>query len=69
MKPGIRNINFNIYANSEEEAERGRKAFVRFIDIMDNQEAHVTGDKLDEAIKLLYSNPFVTSQIIRFFKK
>ena len=69
MRPGIRNISFNIYANSDEEAERGRKAFVKFIDIMDNQNAYVTGDKLSEAVKLLYSNPFIVSQIIKFFKE
>ena len=65
----IRNISFNIYAGSDEEAERGRKAIIRFIDIMDQQETHVTGNKIDEAVKLLFSYPFITSQIIQFFKK
>lgn len=69
MKPEIRNINFNIYANSDEEAEKGRKAIIKFIDIMDQHDAHVTGNKLDEAVRLLYSNSFITSQIIQFFKK
>lgn len=65
----IRNISFNIYAGNDEEAERGRKAIIRFIDVMDQQEAHVSGDKIDEAVKMLFSNPFITSQIIQFFKK
>ena len=69
MKPEIRNISFNIYADSYEEAEQGRMAFIRFIDIMDQHDAHVTGKKLDDALKLLYSNSFITSQIIKFFKK
>ena len=68
MKPAVRNINFNIYAGSEEEAERGRKAIIKFIDIIDQHEAHVSGNKLDEAMKKLYSSPFVFSQILKFFK-
>ena len=68
MKPAVRNINFNIYASTEEEAERGRKAIIRFIDIIDQHEAHVSGNKLDEAMNKLYSSPFVFSQILKFFK-
>lgn len=69
MEIGIRNISLNIYANSDEEAERGRRAIKRFIDIMDQHDAKVTGDKLDAAVKKIYSIPFVTSEIIKFFKK
>ena len=69
MVPEIRNISLNIYASSDEEAEKGRKAIIKFIDIMGRHGAMVSGDKLDEAVKLLYSNSFITSQIINFFKK
>ena len=65
----VRNISFNIYASSDEEAERGRKAIIRFINIMGQQGAMVSGDKISEAVSKLNSSPFVTSQIINFFKK
>jgi len=64
-----RNINFNIYASSDEEAERGRKAIVQFINIMGQQGAMVSGDKIAKAVSKLGESPFITSQIIEFFKK
>lgn len=69
MKQAVRNISFNIYANSEEEAERGRRAIVNFIDIMGQHGARVSGDKLYEAVKMLNTTPFITGQIINFFKR
>lgn len=66
---GIKNISFNIYANSDEEAERGRKAIIQFINIVGQQGAKVSGDKIAEAVAKLQSSPFVASQIINFFKK
>ena len=69
MEQEIRNINFNIYASSDEEAERGRSAIVKFINILGQQGAMVSGEKLDKAIKMLYTSPFITSQIINFFKQ
>lgn len=69
MEQEIRRISFNIYASSDEEAERGRKAIIKFIDIIGNQGGMVSGDKLDKALKKMYTNTFVTSQIINFFKK
>lgn len=66
---GIRQITFNIYAGSDEEAERGRKAIVSFINIMGQHGGRVSGDKLEEAVGRLYNNPFITSQIIKFFKQ
>lgn len=65
----IRNISFNIYASTDEEAERGRKAIVKFINIMGQHGAMVSGDKLVEAVAKLPENSFVLSQIIKFFKK
>lgn len=63
-----RNINFNIYANSDEEAERGRKAIVQFINIIGQHGAMVSGNKIAEAVGRLSSSPFIASQIINFFK-
>ena len=62
------NINLQIYANSDEEAERGRKAIVRFINIMRENRAAVTGEKLVSAVGKLSSSPFIFSEILRFFK-
>lgn len=61
-------ITFNIYAESEEEASKGRKAIIRFIDIMGQHGARVSGSKLAEAIPRMSNAPFVVSQIIKFFK-
>jgi hypothetical protein len=69
MAASIKKISFNIYASTDEEAEKGRKAIIQFIDIMGQHGAMVTGNKLDQALKKLYTSPFVTSQIINFFKK
>lgn len=65
----IRNISFNIYAGSDEEAERGRKAIIQFINIMGQHGARVSGDKIVEAVGKLNSSPFVATQIIKFFKE
>ena len=69
MEQEIRAITFNIYASSEEEAQRGRKAIIQFINIMGQHGAKVSGSKLAEAVGKLNSSPYVTSQIIRFFKQ
>lgn len=69
MEHRIRPITFNIYATTDEEAEKGRKAIIQFINIMGQHGAKVSGDKLSEAIGRLHSNSFITSQIINFFKK
>lgn len=65
----IRNISFNIYACSDEEAEKGKNAIVQFINIMGQHGAKVSGNKLYDAVKMLNTNPFITSQIIKFFKR
>ena len=69
MTQEIRNISFNIYASSDEEAERGRKAIITFINIMGQHGAMVSGDKLAEAVAKLPENSFILSQIIKFFKQ
>lgn len=65
----IKQIAFNIYADSEAEAEKGRKAIIQFINILGQHGARVSGDKIAEAVGRLNSSPFITSQIISFFKK
>ena len=65
----IRNISFNIFADSDEEAEKGRKAIIQFINIMGQHGAKVSGNTIAEAVSNLSSNPFIASQIIKFFKK
>lgn len=64
----IQNIHFNIYADDEQEAERGRQAIIQFINIMGKHGAKVSGNKLSEAVAKLPNNPFILSQIVRFFK-
>lgn len=65
----VRKISFNIYADSDEEAEKGCKAIKQFIDIMGQHGAKVSGNKLHEAVSHLGDNTFIMSQIINFFKK
>ena len=66
---GIRKIAFNIYASDDEEAERGRKAIITFINIMGQHGAKVSGDKISEAVAKLNTSPFIFSQILKFFKQ
>lgn len=61
-------ITFNIYASSEEEAEKGRKAIIKFINTMCQHGARVSGDKLAEAVSKMEKATFVTKEIIKFFK-
>lgn len=61
-------ITFNIYASSKEEAERGRKAIIEFINTMGKHGARVSGDKLSEAVAKMGKATFVTKEIIKFFK-
>lgn len=65
----IKPITFNIYASNDEEAEKGRKAIIQFINIMGQHGARVSGNKLHEAISRLGENTFILSQIINFFKR
>lgn len=65
----IRPITFKIYASSDEEAERGRKAIIQFINIIGQHGAKVTGDKIVEAVGRFNSSPFIATQIINFFKR
>lgn len=69
MEHKIKNISFNLYAKDDEEAERGRRAIVKFINLMGQHGAMVSGDKLYDAVAMLNNSPFIFSQIVRYFKK
>ena len=69
MEPNIRTISFNIYADSDEEAELGRSAIIRFINLVGQQGARVSGDAIAEAVAMFGRNTFISNQIINFFKK
>lgn len=69
MEQEIRQISFNIYASSDEEAEKGRKAIIKFISMVGQHGAKVTGNKIADAVAKLNNSPFVTYQIINFFKR
>ncbi|MBQ4377079.1 MAG: hypothetical protein II793_05245 [Bacteroidales bacterium] len=61
-------IKFNIYAESEAEAEEARQAIIAFIASHAQQGRAVTGRKIAEAVAKWDKNPFVKNEIIKFFK-
>lgn len=63
------NIDFQIYARSEQEAERGRQALIQFIGIMKGMDIAVTGEKLVQAVGKLNSSPFIFKEIVKFLRK
>lgn len=69
MEKNVRPITFNIYASTDEEAERGRRGIIDFINIVGQHGAMVSGDKIAEAVGKLRESPFVFSQILKFFKQ
>lgn len=58
-------IVFNVYANSQEEADVASKAIATFIDNMAKQGVAVTAEKLSQAIQSWGNNPLVRN----YFKK
>lgn len=68
MANGIKQITFNIYADTDEEAEKGRQALIQFINMVGQYGAKVSGNKIAEAVGKIDSNQFIKSQIINFFK-
>lgn len=61
-------IQFNIYAESEAEAEEARMAIVAFIGLHAAQCRAVTAKKVAKALSNWDKNPIVKSQIINYFK-
>ena len=68
MNMEVKTITFNIYAGSDEEAERGRKAIIEFINIMGQHGARVSGNKIAEAVGKMNKSTFIMNQIIKFFR-
>lgn len=60
-------IKFNIYADSEQEAEAARQAIVGFIGTMARQGRAVRGSKIADAVARWDNNPFIRSKILEFF--
>jgi hypothetical protein len=61
-------ITFNIYAESEQEAEEARMALIAFIGQHAKQGRAVTGRKIAQAVSNWDKNPLVKNQIINYFK-
>jgi len=64
----IYDINLQIYAESEQEAQQGKEALVTFIEIMRQNGSAVRGSKLVEAVSRLDNSQFIKNQIINFFR-
>ena len=58
-------INFNVYANSQEEADEATKAIKQFITDCANRGVAITATKILRAVNKWGANPFV----INYFKK
>lgn len=61
-------IEFEIYAESKQEAEEGKKAIVAFISELAYNGSAVTGNKIVQATKKWKENMFVRNKIVEFFK-
>jgi hypothetical protein len=61
-------IHFNIYAESEEEAEACRAAIIRFIGLHASQCRAVTARKVAQAVNNWDKNPIVKNRVIQYFK-
>lgn len=58
-------ITFNVYANSQEEADETSKAIATFVDNMAKQGVAVTANKMSQAVQSWGNNPLVRN----YFKK
>lgn len=61
-------VRFNVYANSQEEANLASKAFAEFINEHAKEGRAVTANKLAEAIPRWKDNFLVRNKIIQYFK-
>lgn len=59
-------IKFNIYAESEDDAELARKAIVSFISENANEGRAVSASKIAKAISMWKSNIFIKNRIIEY---
>ena len=61
-------ITFNIYAESEEEANLAQEDIIGFISRHAEQGRAVSGAKISEALRKAESNAFIRNQIINFLR-
>lgn len=61
-------LQFNIYAENEQEVEDCRTAIVAFIGLHASQCRAVTAKKVAQALSNWDKNPFVKGRIIEYFK-
>lgn len=64
----VSKITFNVWAESEAEAEELSRAIGAFIDEQGQQGRRVTAKKLTEAISRWKENPLVRNTIINYFR-
>jgi hypothetical protein len=62
-------ITFNIYAESQQEAEEARMAIIAFIGLHASQCRAVTAKKIAQALSNWDKNPIVKNRIIDYFKR
>lgn len=68
MNDKVVKIEFNIWANSDEEADELKKEICAFINFHGQQGRKVTASKLVEALRRWQSNPLVKQSIINHFR-
>lgn len=61
-------INFKVYADTQEEADAASKALQDFVNEHAAEERAVTAQKLTECVPKWKDNLFVKNQIIKYFK-
>ena len=62
-------ITFQIYAETADEAERGRRALIRFVDMMRQRGVAVRGDKISSALSALEGKRFVLGQVCNYLRQ
>ena len=68
MNDKVVKIEFNIWANSDEEADELKKEICAFINYHGQQGRKVTASNLVEALRRWQSNPLVKQSIINHFR-
>lgn len=68
MNDKVVKIEFNIWANNQEEGEALKKAICDFIDWHGQNGIKVSASKLTDALNRWQSNPLVKRSIINHFK-
>lgn len=68
MNDKVVKIEFNVWANSEEEAVELKKEIFAFIDYHGRQGRKVSASKLTEALRNWQKNPLVRQSVINHFR-